>query len=52
MYDVCIRFHEFLEWGQCLLLEILLRYSPENDEEMFDIMVNQNCEPFRQSFVV
>ena len=34
------RFHEFSEWGQCLLLEILLRYMPENDEEMFDIMVS------------
>lgn len=33
------RFHEFSEWGQCLLLEILLRYTPENDEELFDVMV-------------
>lgn len=32
------RFHEFSEWGQCLLLEILLRHKPENDEELFDIM--------------
>ncbi|XP_065890599.1 AP-4 complex subunit beta-1-like [Dysidea avara] len=32
------RFHEFSEWGQCTLLEILLRYEPENEEELFDIL--------------
>ena len=36
------RFHEFSEWGQCMLLEILLRYQPENDEELFDIMVRSS----------
>ncbi|CAG8609055.1 4204_t:CDS:10, partial [Diversispora eburnea] len=32
------RFREFNEWHQCLVMNILCRYKPESEEEIFEIM--------------
>jgi AP-4 complex subunit beta-1 len=32
------RFHEFNEWGQTLVLDMIQRYSPRDDNEMLDIL--------------
>jgi AP-4 complex subunit beta-1 len=32
------RIREFSEWGQCAVLDLISRYSPSSDDEMFDIM--------------
>jgi len=32
------RISQFSEWGQVSVLNILYRYEPESDEEIFDIM--------------
>jgi len=32
------RLHEFPEWGQCVVLNVALKYKPQNEDEMFDIM--------------
>lgn len=36
----CCRFHEFSEWGQTQILELLLRYQVTTEEELFDILVS------------
>ena len=33
------RLKEFTEWSQCLVLQLLTRYRPSNEEEIFDILV-------------
>ncbi len=39
------RIREFNEWGQCVLLDLVSRYTPASQEEMFDIMVQRTlCE--------
>jgi AP-4 complex subunit beta-1 len=38
------RLHEFNEWGQCSVLDLVARYTPTNDKEMFDIMVRAAAE--------
>ncbi|XP_022111995.1 AP-4 complex subunit beta-1-like [Acanthaster planci] len=32
------RLSEFTEWGQCCVLPLLLKYRPQTEEEMFDVM--------------
>jgi AP-4 complex subunit beta-1 len=32
------RLHEFPEWGQTVILELAVRYTPQSQDEMFDIM--------------
>ncbi|XP_062518423.1 uncharacterized protein LOC134193605 isoform X2 [Corticium candelabrum] len=32
------RLKEFTEWSQCLVLQLLTRYRPSNEEEIFDIL--------------
>ncbi|XP_038048762.1 AP-4 complex subunit beta-1-like [Patiria miniata] len=32
------RLSDFTEWAQCCILQLLLKYRPENDEETFDMM--------------
>ena len=34
------RLHDFSEWGQCLVLKLLLRYKSADEEELFDILVS------------
>ena len=42
LYDFrIIRLRDFSEWGQCQILELLMRYSPSNEEEVFDILVSK-----------
>ena len=31
-------FSQFSEWGQCTILELATKYTPQNEEEMYDIM--------------
>ncbi len=33
------RIREFNEWGQCIVLDLVARYVPTSNDEMFDIMV-------------
>ena len=36
---VCVgRIWEFTEWGQCAVLNLLVSYEPETEEERFDIL--------------
>jgi AP-4 complex subunit beta-1 len=32
------RLRDFNEWGQCQILDLLTRYSPSNEEEVFDML--------------
>ncbi|XP_071791679.1 AP-4 complex subunit beta-1-like isoform X1 [Asterias amurensis] len=32
------RLSEFTEWGQCCVLQLLLKYTPQSEDEMFDMM--------------
>ncbi len=36
------RLRDFNEWGQCQILEILRRYEPSSEEDLFDILVSFN----------
>lgn len=42
------RINNFNEWGQASILEIISKYKPENEEEMFNIM-NLLNDRFRHS---
>ena len=33
------RIREFNEWHQCLILNTLIRYKPNDEDELYDIMV-------------
>ena len=35
--------HDFSEWGQCLVLKLLLRYKSADEEELFDILVGNRA---------
>ena len=39
MYHLLNKIRDFSEWGQCLVLELLLRYTPESTDEVFELMV-------------
>lgn len=39
VYYLLNRLREFNEWHLCLILEILLKYTPGTKQEMYDIMV-------------
>jgi hypothetical protein len=32
------RLREFSDWGQCIVMELLCKYAPANDDELFGIM--------------
>ena len=32
------KLREFTEWGQSLILDLVAKYTPKNENEMFDIM--------------
>jgi AP-4 complex subunit beta-1 len=38
IYHLVNKLHEFHEWGQCAVLELLARYETASQEEMFDMM--------------
>eukprot|EP00898_Chlorokybus_atmophyticus_P000521 jgi/Chlat1/146/Chrsp1S03236 len=38
VYALLNRMKEFSEWSQCAVLDLVASYSPENSEEIFDIM--------------
>ena len=38
------RLRDFSEWGQCQVLQLLLRYKCANEEEVFDILVSEGRE--------
>lgn len=38
IYHLFNRIREYNEWQLCLMLELLLKYTPENDQEIFDFM--------------
>lgn len=47
------RIREFNEWGQCIVLDLVARYAPATNEEMFDIMnVLEDCLKYSNSAVV
>lgn len=47
------RIHEFNEWGQCNILQIVGRYKPANEEEIFGIMnILEQCLRVSNSAVV
>ena len=33
------RLKEFSEWAQCQILDLLLRYHPATEDEVFDMLV-------------
>lgn len=35
------RLRDFNEWGQCIVLDVVARYQPKDQGEMFDIMVRR-----------
>ena len=37
---VLCRLKDFSEWGQCQVLELLQRYQPTSENELFDILVS------------
>lgn len=36
------RLKDFSEWGQCQVLELLRRYRPSSENELFDILVSES----------
>ena len=34
------RLRDFSEWGQCQIMELLKRYQPASEEEVFDLLVS------------
>jgi len=38
IYHLLNRIREFSEWSQCVVLDLVARYSPENEKDVFDIM--------------
>lgn len=38
-HHLLARLKEFTEWSQCLVLQLLARYQPADEEEIFDILV-------------
>ena len=41
------RLRDFSEWGQCQVLDFLLRYQPSTEDETFDMLVSRsawNCQ--------
>ena len=39
IYHLLNRIREFSEWAQCIVLDLVARYTPENEKDVFDIMV-------------
>ena len=40
IHVACIRLKDFSEWSQCQVLDLLLRYHPTSENELFDILVS------------
>ena len=38
-HHLLARLKDFSEWSQCLVLQLLARYQPTDEEEIFDILV-------------
>ena len=38
VYALLNRLKNFNEWAQCFVLELILKYTPESEDEVFDIM--------------
>ena len=39
LFSVLFRLRDFSEWGQCQVLQMLLRYKASDEEEVFDLLV-------------
>ena len=39
IFHLLSRLKDFSEWGQCTVIDLVSKYTPENQEEMFEIMV-------------
>jgi vesicle coat complex subunit len=50
IFHLLSRIKDFSEWGQCTVIELVSKYTPENQEEMFEIMVRccHAAMPFAQ----
>ena len=46
IYHLLNRIREFSEWSQCVVLDLVARYSPENEKDVFDIMVIIRHRPY------
>lgn len=40
VYHLINKLKDFHEWGQCVVLDLLNKYTPQDSEEIFDILVN------------
>merc|ERR1711871_1394470 len=38
IFHLLNRIREFNEWSQCIVLDLVARYTPENDKDVFDIL--------------
>lgn len=38
-FCLLFRLRDFSEWGQCQVLQLLLRYKASDEEEVFDLLV-------------
>ena len=39
-YSLFNRLREYPDWSQCVVMGILVRYVPSNEEEVYDILVS------------
>lgn len=39
-YALLNRLSDFTEWNQCAVMNVLLRYSTKDEDEIFDILVS------------
>ena len=46
---VCVcRLKDFSEWGQCQVLDLLRRYQPVSEDDLFDVLVSHtHCSHVR-----
>lgn len=43
VYHLLNKIRDFNEWGQCLVLELLLKYNVEAEDEVYELMV-RGCQ--------
>ena len=48
---VCVRLRDFSEWGQCQVLELLVRYTPSQNEEVYDMLVRDHLSHYHLAFI-
>ncbi|KAM9989654.1 hypothetical protein ACTFIY_005687 [Dictyostelium cf. discoideum] len=47
-----IKFKEFNEWSQCIVLECLSRYTPSSEDESLDILIQEQVyERIKEPFI-